>query len=556
MLDPNTKRHIADALWADSFEESGFPSSISDAINDPKNSNSALGARIRTYLQWLKDHPQDNNPDYRRRYQALIDVTRDINPQQAYIISSFLLGNNATQGYDPMPAVANLTFPRDHEPKFKTKVGWHFFVGSAWDETGQEYGVEVMFFRVAVMPPALAEAQGLTDVENQVVEIQLGISKAGERHHQADPVVVAGTTGLIEFAASPFAYSIGQNKIRSELGDKFLPLNIQAHGVDRGDEQDYALGVDLTFTEGKEYLLQGADGCSPCIAGMGTLYYSIPNMVMKPGSTITYGGEVIKLERGTFWFDHQWGFLNGNPNSRVLRAASNIKKPNPAGWDWYMAQFNGDRQVTMSALHSDQCKAFYFQTGQTPPPTMVVPVTGKYFDENKNMTTCKGVLTIDRWVRSEQSPNPELYLITNAWHPDHWEFEFDETLPEDIRQFSMEQIVPVAQTNFFANGCQYNEGAVYLKSKAGEDIGRGFAEAVQYADPTANMYHILGYVDKPELQCILGNNTASLLRKARSFLYVLTHKAELEDTLANAKGLEMLGSKPDGARGHQHTSRY
>lgn len=556
MIDDVTKKNIADSLWLDSYDETKLPKSIKEAINSPKNSNSAFGERTRSYLTWLKGHPQDHNPNYKKRYQSIIDNTQDISPQQAYIISTSLLGNNSTQGYDQMPEVASFKFPHDHAPKFKTKVGWHFFVGSAWDEDGQEYGIELMFFRVALMPPGIAAEQGLTDIENQVVEMQLGISKAGERHHQADPMIIAGTTGLIGYRPSPFTYALGKNNIQSQEKGKFLPITIQAQGIDRGGKKNFKLGVDITFTEGKEYLLQGGDGCAPCIAGMGTLYYSIPNLIMKPGSTINYGGKTIKLKKGTFWFDHQWGSLGGNADSKVLRAASNISKPGPSGWDWYMAQFDGDRQITMCALHSNKYLAYYFQTGSTPPPTMTIPVAAKYFDEHKNMVSCNGTLMIDKWVKSEQSPNPELYKVSHAWHPDHWKFEFDEHVPEDIRQFSMEQIVPVAQTNFFANAAQYNEGAVILKDKDGKDIGRGFAEAVQYSDPKPNAYRILGYTDKPELQKVLAKKDASAFGKVGSLMYMLTHQKDLKEVISRAKGMELLGGGTVSKKSHKHTSRY
>lgn len=555
MIDDITKKNIADALWLDKFDESKLPNQILQAINDPKNSNQAFGERIRNYMAWLRDHQLSHNPSYTKRYNTLIDDIGDLSAQQAYIASTFFVGNNGTQGYDQMPESADFKFPHDHEPKFKTKVGWHFFVGSAWDEEGQEYGVELMFFRVALLPPELAKEYGLTDIENQAIEIQLGISKAGDRHHQADPTIVAGTTGLINFSSDAFDYSVGKNQIKSTQKGQYLPVTVKAHGIDRGNDKEFELGVDLTFTEGKETLLQGGNGCSPCIAGMGTLYYSIPNLVLKPGSTINYGGKTVTLKKGTFWFDHQWGFLGGNPDSKVLRAAGNIGKPNPAGWDWYMVQFEGNRQITMSALHSNKYLKYYFNTGPTPPETMTVPVTGKYFDENKNMIICNGTLTVDRWIKSEQSPNPELYFISHAWHPDHWVFEFDDKVPEDIRNFSLDQIVPVAQTNFFANGVQYNEGAVYVKNREGKDIGRGFAEAVQYAKPFDNMFHILGFNNKPELQRLVLSKEDTLFGKIKSFAYMLTHQRELKDVVAKAKGLEMLGPKPEKQKTH-HTSRY
>lgn len=280
----------------------------------------------------------------------------------------------------------------------------------------------------------------------------------------------------------------------------------------------------------------------PCVDGMGTLYYSIPNIILKPGSKITIGNKKITLKKGTFWFDHQWGFLSGNPKSSVLQAANNISKPAPAGWDWYMAQFSGNRQITMFAAHSKALSKFYFQTGKTKPPKMVVDVAGKYMDEYKNTHTSWGQLTIDKWIKSEQTPNPKLYPITHTWHPNHWKFKFDESLPADIREFTMTQIVPSAQTNFFANGSQYNEGAVILKNKQGSDIGRGFAEAVQYADTTENMFSLAGITDEKDKK-ILSNNSDNFFGRTKSLIYTLLHQRQLKNILNSAKGLEFF-SKP------------
>jgi hypothetical protein len=54
-----------------------------------------------------------------------------------------------------------------------------------------------MLFRAPLINPVLAAQFNLTDLENQVIELQLGISEASDRHYRADPVVIAGTTGLI-----------------------------------------------------------------------------------------------------------------------------------------------------------------------------------------------------------------------------------------------------------------------------------------------------------------------------------------------------------------------
>lgn len=542
-------QYVADALWLDEFEIDKIPKDIQEKIQSEKHSPKAYGERMREYLKLLLDNQQSHNPNYTKRYKKLSKAIDELTPHQAYIISTRFLGNNTTQFFDQMPESANLQFPRDHQPKFTSQVGWHFFVGSVWAEDGQEYGVELMFFRQSILAPELAKQFGLSDIENQVVEIQLGISKAGDMHHQAEPIVVAGTSGLIEFQAKPFKYALGKNSIVGSGGKELTPLTLQACGVDRYTNEPFVLALDLKLTGGKDYLLQGDDGAMPSVAGTGSLYYSIPNIQVSAGSTLQYGKETVKLKKGLMWFDHQWGFLSGNPQSEVLRAANNISAPGPAGWDWYMAQFEGNRQITMFAAHSKKYLSYYFQDGDTPPPTMTVPVAGKYMDESGELHNTWGNLKVTKWIQAELSANPDIYPITHVWHPNEWHFGFDDTMPADIRRFGMTQIVPGGQTNFFANGAQYNEGAVVLKDPDGKDIGRGFAEAVQYADTTDNGLKMSGLSNHPELKKVVTNNTSSLPRRISSLLYMLTHQKELKAVLKKSKGLEFFGSPTKTPKG-------
>ena len=541
-IDDQTKEHFANALWMSKYDESKIPAAILKKFKDPKNTNSAIGQRTNVHLDWLLQRPQSFNPDYTKRYKMLKKHCQSLSPRQAYVFASKFLGLNGSQGFDKIPAEANLEFMRDHMPKPRSQVGWHFFIGSAWGEDGQEYGIECMFFRFALLPPRLAKELGLSEQDNQVVELQLSISVAGKLHYQADPVVVSGTSGLIDWKSKPFSYSLGKNKISSSSKDKLWPLSVQAWGIDKNPEKNIELSIDLEFTSGKEYLLQGDNGAMPSLDGWGTLYYSIPNIILKAGSSISVAGKKIKLKKGAFWFDHQWGFLTGNTRLPVLRASGNIGKPLATGWDWYMAQFDGDRQITMFAGHTKALKDFYFRDGDKPPGLMQVDVAGKYMDENKKLHNTWGTLKVTRWVRAEKTPNPNIYPATHTWHPCRWEFSFDDTMPKDIRKFSMTPVVEGGQINFFANGSQYNEGAVILKNKNGIDIGRGFAEAVQYADTIKNSYAIAGITDAQD-QKLLENNGDSLFGRAHSLIYIVMHQKELKSALAKSRGLEFF-SKP------------
>ena len=537
-LDPLTLRQIAQALWlpAATFDE--LPAEVRAAISAPRNSNAAGGERIRYYLRNLLDYPDSFTPDYSQRYRTLLDYADSLSPHQAYVYTGFL-GADKTRGFDELTAPADLQFPAAHAMHLGTQVEWYFAVGSAWDTAGQEYGIELMFFRYALLPPAIAGQLGLTDTENQVVELQLAISVAGDRHYQATPLVVAGTTGLLRFAEGEIGAALGRNVFAQASSDATFPLRITGRGWDESEASPLMLGLDLTFATGRDELLQGVDGCAPCCGGIGTQYYSIPNLELDPtASTIWLGDKEITLARGAFWFDHQWGngLGGGNPRSDVLRAATLLSPSALSGWDWFMAQFTDNQQVTLAALHTEANEAFYFQTGPTAPGVMVAPAVGKLMDAAGTVTDVSGTLTVDQWIRADDTPNPALFWPTYTWYPNHWRFDLADA-PAAVASFSMTPIVTTGQSAFFANGAQYSEGAVVLHDASGAEVGRGFAESVNYADTTLNKLALAGMPVTVELATVMGPVAPGLGLEAEAAIYAATHETELKAALGMCIGL-------------------
>jgi predicted secreted hydrolase len=540
-FDDETRDHLAQALWLDELDLAAIPPDAAARLADPKNSPRAHGDRMRRFLRYLIDHPVSHTPDHRDVYERLFDRIGDLSPHQAYVIQAGFLGAPAAVGYDMIPVPAGLEFPRDHLPKPRSQVGWHFFVGSCWATDGTEYGVELMFFQTAMYPPAIAAWFGLSDDENQTVELQLAVSEAGGHHYQAIPVVLAGTSGLVGYRSDPFEYRLGRNSIRCHRSDGMFPVTIQARGVDRGSDPQRTLAVDLTFTSGKETLLQGAGGCMPSVDGMGSLYYSIPAMRLDPAvSALRLDGRSIALERGIFWFDHQWGAINGVPASPVMRAAQGSAEASPGGWDWFMAQFDGDRQLTVFAPHGVARKAFYHQAGEVPPGTMSVEVAGTYMDPDRQTRIIRGTLDIGEWIRAVRSPDPSRYLVTDTWYPNGWAFRFGDDVPEDIRSFTMTPIVREAQSGFFANSAQYAEGAVILRDQGGTEVGRGFAESVAYADTRRTAHRLAGLDESDESIEALRSPELSIADRLANAVYVAAHKADLEEVVKASAGLEFF----------------
>jgi predicted secreted hydrolase len=541
-LDADTRDSLARALWSLELRADQLTPEQLRAILAPQNSNAAFGQRMQAYLLELALNPPAFIPDAAERYAAFFPYCSSLSPHQAYAMSA-LLGAERSQGYFTMPEKADLVFPRANAMQLDALLGWYFFVGSCADASGNEYGVELMFFGGALLPPALASRLGLSEMENQVFEMHFAVAKAGDRHYQAKPILLAGTSGLLSFDADGLGAAMGKNVIRSHDSENVFPLQIQAWGQDDGEAAPVQLAIDLTFASGRGYLLQGADGCAPCCDGIGTLYYSIPNLQIDPTlSTLTLSGKEIALTSGAFWFDHQWGMLGGMSNTPVMRAVGNLQPAGPGGWDWFEAQFVGDRQITCAAIHTNDHRQFYFQTGPNPPGTMQVTVHGKYMDEAAVTHDLSGTLRIPEWVKSEKSPAPTEYPPTGTWYPNRWEFEFGDDVPEEIRVFSMTPIVSGGQSGFFASGSQYSEGAVYLHNPAGADIGRGFAESVQYADSIVNEVRLAGLPDNDAMLALVRNDEPSNALKLISEAYVALHADEVQTIIGTCQGLELMGT--------------
>jgi predicted secreted hydrolase len=537
------RKDLAQLLWMDEFYTVHLPTALAQQLAGDKNSPAAWGARMRRFLEHLIEHPVPRARNDAEAYRAMLPHCDALSPLQVCAMRS-LLPRSSNQGYEPVPAVSDLRFPRDHALKLRSQVGWHFIVGSCWDSDGREYGIEVMFFGGAVFPPELAHAYGLSDLDNQVLELQLAVSIAGLRHHQAKPLVALGTSGLVEASDSPFSLKLGSNLLASQSSDQLFPLHVRARGLCEGETPPHLLEVDLMFTSGKEFLAQGDAGAMPSLDGIGSLYYSIPNMQIDPeASRLRIGEQEVKLVRGLFWFDHQWGSLGMN-QSEIMRAADNIVQPGPVGWDWFEAQFADDRQLTMFVPHLRKyADAFYGRVGAQPPTGMHVRVAGKFMAGDKSTRIVHGTLTVTDWFKATGSSSPERYPPTDTWHPNRWEFVLDE-MPEELRRFTMIPIVDTGQPTFFANGAQISEGAVKLLNRDGEDIGRGFAEAVGYADTRRNTLRLAGLPVTDEMLERLERRPPPLTARLSNMLYVLTHRKRLRERLAAAKGLEFFVEDP------------
>lgn len=555
-IDDLTKQNIAQALWMQQYDASSIPPDILAKIESTQNSNAAYGSRFKKRLQQLKDNQLSFVNSRTDRYDYLLTQSDSLSAQQFYTRNLFL-GPESSVGYQPLSENPDFVFPGIDAPQWKYTTGWQFFVGNFTDANQNHYSVELMFWQYAQLPPELGTSMGLNDIENQTVEMHLSICDPQSGiQYRATTTVVAGTTGLISFNPKPYTYRMGNNCIQglNANGDLF-PVNLNCLSFDLSDKSNVKeLSINLTLENPKGIFMEGDNGCSPSVDGIGTLYYSASLLKLQKGAanTININGNTIELTDGSMWYDHQWGtgFMpSGATKHPVMRALQNLSEPAPGGWDWFMCQFYkndndissyGEVQMTLSALHTIANKSFYFQTGATPPPPMTVTFNGKYIDVNNTATEIGGTLVVSEYVKVTASPDPDVYLPTDTWYPAHYQFTIDPSytaVPKALLQFSATPLIATGQTGFFGNGLQYTEGGTIVKDSMGNEIGRGFAEGTNWADCNKGIVKLAGLPVSDYTIGLLKAPKVSFWMKMISFLCTILRKKELEKVLAAAKGL-------------------
>lgn len=539
--DPETKENSARALWMSEYVPDSIPTDIMSRLGDAKNSRLAFGERMRRRLADLLTNPERFTPDYTIRYTTLIRFSDKLSAHQAYAMSN-LLGLDSAQGYQELPTEIRFEFPYDDRPQFPYQVGWHFYVGTAFGAHDREYGIQLMFWSYSLLPLEMARREGLSDIENQVAEIHFAITSAHDRHYRTKPVLVAGTTGLITFSDHPFGYALGKNTITALTPDSLFPLRLQAWGVDNRDDPPVEIAIDITLHQTKGYVLNGDQGLEPSCGGVGTLYYSVPNLRVKPDeSWLFINGERVPLIAGKFWYDHQWGtgFMPaGSPRNDLLRAAGVLDEQKPGGWDWMEIQFDDDTEIALYSLHTNDKRAFYDQTGAHPPGTMVVDGKGSYIRQDGKYGPINATITVTDWIQSVVADGQ--YLATNTWYPNRVEVTVHENkVPDEKRHFVMVPLVLTGQQGFFAAGAQYSEGATVIESADGKRIGVGFLESVSYADAMKQNLRLAGLPDTDDMVLLFSPAGVSEEMKAEAMVFLKEpgNASKLMEELAKCKGL-------------------
>jgi predicted secreted hydrolase len=239
------------------------------------------------------------------------------------LILAVLLGGGAVaQEAFEMPRAGRVfAFPRDHgaHPEYQTE--WWYFVGHLKSASGESFGYQLTFFRVALRQPD-PKARSAWAL-NAIYFAHLALTDPARRTFVFRERADRGALGLSGVAAGTMRVWIGD--WQAELkGNEFI---LKA--------EDDGLGLNLRLTPAKPPALHGDGGYSRKSAksNSASYYYSLSRLTTK--GAITVAGRRLPVT-GESWMDHE--FFTG------------AMAPDLAGWDWFGLQLDDGWEVMLYLL--------------------------------------------------------------------------------------------------------------------------------------------------------------------------------------------------------------
>jgi predicted secreted hydrolase len=214
-------------------------------------------------------------------------------------------------------------FPRDHgaHPTFAHE--WWYLTGHLAAPSGERFGFELTFFRVALAPAAAPGADASRWRAQQMYVAHFAVTDIGRGNFHFEERLARAALGLSGAETDPLKVWV----------DDWSLAAAGANWQVRAAAQGYALQVQMTA--GLAPVLNGDRGLSqksgnPADA---SYYYSIPRLAVR--GTLIRDGRALEVS-GSAWLDREWG-------SGALAA-------DEAGWDWFALQFADGSELMFYSL--------------------------------------------------------------------------------------------------------------------------------------------------------------------------------------------------------------
>lgn len=354
-------------------------------------------------------------------------------------LSSSVLSSGApAAGFAQAQERRTFVFPRDHGPHRAFRQEWWYLTGNLDAASGERFGFELTFFRLALEPPGTAAA---TDAETtpgaqpsawrsrELYMAHFAVSDLARRRFRFAQKLSREALGLAGAQAQPLRVWIDD----WSLADSDRQWTVQA------TQDGYA--IELTLESLTAPVLNGDAGLSRKSAEpwAASYYYSIPRLAVR--GRLLRDGRPLEVH-GLAWLDREWG-------SGGLGAAQ-------AGWDWFALQLNDGSALMFYALRE--------RDGRRDPHSA------------------------GTWISSTGEARPlasaDVSIVVGGEWRDHQGVRYPAAWRLRVPALALEVVVqPVLPDQELRTLPPYWEGAVDVSGeRAGRHIsGRGYVELVGYA---------------------------------------------------------------------------
>jgi predicted secreted hydrolase len=349
--------------------------------------------------------------------------------------------SDAADQWQPALEPRAWNFPRDHgaHPEYRTE--WWYFTGNLKDDTGNQYGYQLTFFRhgLRVQPGSNANAWSIRDIYSAhftITDVSTGQFLMDERMSRSGPGLAGAGTRKLE---------VWLFNWKAEMADKTISLSAQTNGMK----------LTLALNPRKPLIFHGERGLSRKGAGKGQASYYTSYTDLATSGSISINPQKPEIRvHGTSWFDHEFG------SAQLAR--------DQEGWDWFGLHLSDGRDLMMYLLRKNDASTNPESSG-----TIVEPE-----GTSRHLTlTAVSVTVLDRWKSSKSA----------GIYPCRWRIAIpSEQIDITVSPLVADQELDTKQTT----GIIYWEGAV-----AGQGVSRGkkidcagYVELTGYAGSLGNIF--------------------------------------------------------------------
>ena len=326
-------------------------------------------------------------------------------------------------------------FPQDHGPHPEFRTEWWYYTGNLADETGNQFGYQLTFFRSALAAEMPERTSDLAT--NQFYMAHFAVTSGVAKDHLSFERFSRGAGGLAGAQSDPVYGVWLEDWAVKTLDSGEIQLSASA------ESKDGPVALDLTLRETRLPVLHGDTGLSQKgpESGNANYYYSLVNL--ETTGQVTFAGQQSSVT-GLSWMDHEFG----------TSALSGDTK----GWDWFAVQLDNGAVFMFGEFHNGQGGERRVYEG-----TLLYP-------DNRQVKLAQGDFVLEplaQWT----SPR------TNITYPSGWRIHFP--------AYNIElEIEPLIDDQEMEVAFIYYEGATIIQGTMdGMPVGgRGYVELTGYGD--------------------------------------------------------------------------